>query len=88
MTRLVIYAVLAFLLVRALWRLLSGIVDGASLGTGRRAGRPGRLRPSEKMARDPVCGTFVLPSRAVTSGSGESIRYFCSDDCRRRFVSR
>jgi YHS domain-containing protein len=85
--RILLLAVLAFLVVRALWRLLFGIVEGASSG-GQVGGRRGGLRRGEKMERDPVCGTFVLPSRALTSGSGDSTRYFCSEDCRRRFALR
>jgi YHS domain-containing protein len=86
--RLVLFAVLGFLIVRAMWRLLYGIVEGASSAGAVNGRRPGRLRRSEKMERDPVCGTFVLPSRALTSGSGETIQYFCSEECRRRFVAR
>ncbi len=79
--------VLGVLIVRALWRLVSGIVEGVSLAQGS-SGRPGTLRQSEMMERDPICGTYVLPSRALISGSGEEVRYFCSDTCRRAFAAR
>jgi YHS domain-containing protein len=40
------------------------------------------------LARDPVCGTFVVPSRAVTAGSGSEIRFFCSEKCRRSYQGK
>jgi YHS domain-containing protein len=86
MARILLFAVLGILIIRALWRLLYGIVEGASSAPG--AGNPARLRRGEKMARDPVCGTYVLPSRALSSASSGTIQYFCSEDCRRRFAAR
>jgi YHS domain-containing protein len=86
MARLLLFAVLGVLVIRALWRLLYGIVEGAASSPGGR--RPGPLQQGEKMERDPVCGTFVLPSRALSSASGGTVKYFCSEDCRRRFAAR
>jgi YHS domain-containing protein len=37
------------------------------------------------MARDPVCGTFVLPERALTLVDGRSRVFFCSDVCRDKY---
>ena len=34
------------------------------------------------MERDPVCGTFVVPERAVTLAAGSRVLYFCSGACR------
>ncbi len=67
-----------FLLARAIWRFVAGVLDGMSSPrqTASADGAPVAL------ARDPVCGTYVVPSRAVTSGRGESLRYFCSERCR------
>lgn len=40
-------------------------------------------------AIDPVCGRSVeLHTARYTTGSGEATRYFCSDDCRRRFAAK
>ena len=49
---------------------------------------PGRKGQSVGLVRDPVCGTFVLPSKALTSGSGSNTRYFCSEKCRNDFGHR
>jgi len=84
MLRVFIYTVLLILFARAVAKFWSGIVEGAS-------GVPPRERSSHvpqrgvQMARDPVCGTFVVPGRAVTlSVAGEAL-YFCSAECRDRF---
>ena len=69
---------LLFFVVRAISRLLRGIAEGM---------RPPRdEQPSAvPLARDPVCGTFVVPSRALTAGSGAEMRFFCSENCRRTY---
>jgi YHS domain-containing protein len=84
MLRLILFALLAIFVARALWRLLDGIVDGASHGrTASRA--PDR---GVSMVRDPVCGTFVLPASAVTLVDGRARIYFCSDICRDKYRAR
>jgi YHS domain-containing protein len=40
------------------------------------------------MARDPVCGTFVIPERAVTIDDGSRQVHFCSTECRDAFRAR
>jgi len=79
--RLALFVILAFFVARAFWRLLDGIVEGASRG-GRRSRVPQRGVP---MVRDPVCGTFVVADRAVTISDGRTRVYFCSDACRDKY---
>jgi YHS domain-containing protein len=38
-----------------------------------------------QMVRDPVCGTFLLPDRALTLGDGRTQVFFCSDACRDKY---
>jgi YHS domain-containing protein len=83
LVRLLLLALLVLLVGRAVWRLIEGIVAGASLPDG-----GGPLQKSERMVRDPVCGTFVLPSRAVSFASGGHVEYFCSEKCRTAFHHR
>jgi YHS domain-containing protein len=82
--------VLLLVTVRALWRLLSGVM------TGMKHRRPSAASTSStssqsapehgvQMARDPVCGTFVVPDRAVSLADGTSRVYFCSTSCRDRY---
>jgi YHS domain-containing protein len=83
--RFLFWAALLFFIGRAVFRLLGGIVDGAS-----RPRRPPSQPPDkgEMMARDPVCGTFVVPSRAVSLRDQGGTHYFCSEACRSRFAPR
>ena len=37
------------------------------------------------MVRDPVCGTFVVPARALTLSRGGEVHHFCSEECRRAY---
>jgi len=39
----------------------------------------------EEMKRDPVCGTYVPASLAVTSTHKDATIYFCSNSCRDKF---
>jgi YHS domain-containing protein len=40
---------------------------------------------SDELVKDPVCGTYVVRSRAVSRASADVPPYFCSTDCARRF---
>ena len=37
------------------------------------------------MARDPVCGTYVVPDRAVAITDGRQKVFFCSAGCRDKY---
>ena len=82
--RLALFIILAFFVARAFWRLLDGIVEGASRGS-RTSQVPQR---GVQMVRDPVCGTFVVADRAVTLTEGRAQVYFCSDTCRDKYRAR
>jgi len=84
--RLLLQALLVIVLVRALWRLLKGVLEGAGVVQPRQARGPGGA-PAVPLVRDPVCGTFVVPSRALSSGAGAERQYFCSERCRDRYAS-
>jgi YHS domain-containing protein len=81
MLRLILLLIVVALFVRALARLIGGILEGAGY-------RQDSRTPSVKLVRDPVCGIFVVPSQALSSGSGDSARYFCSEKCRRAWDRR
>jgi YHS domain-containing protein len=40
------------------------------------------------MARDPVCGTYVVPDRAVAIDEGRRRLFFCSTACRDQYRTR
>ena len=83
MFKLLLVLVLIVFVARAFWQLVDGVVEGA---TGRRRAGAGRSR-GIAMARDPVCGTFVVPERAVAMTVAGQQVYFCSDACRDRYRS-
>ncbi len=50
-------------------------------------GEAARPRPV-KMSPCPVCGTYVVPGKAISLVSGGSPVYFDSEKCRAEFQSR
>ncbi len=82
---------LFFLFVaRAFWRLVEGVARGA-MGEGAAPAPPGRRGPAApaavKMTQCPVCGTYVVPEKAITGVSKGKIVHFCSDACRATFAA-
>ena len=75
----VLRVLLILFIARAVWRFLYGVFQGME---PRRQGTTGRASASVALVRDPVCGTYVVPGRALTLGSGASLKYFCSERCR------
>ena len=84
--RFLLFVVLALFVLRSIWRLFEGIVEGAT-GARRTDGRSRVPQRGAPMMRDPVCGAFVVQSRARTATRGDEQAYFCSDDCRRAWLS-
>ena len=78
MTGWIIRLILLYFIVRAVMRLVRGIVEGMSVP---RVEEPVAV----PLAKDPICGTFVVPAQALTSGSGAQTRFFCSEKCRRAY---
>jgi YHS domain-containing protein len=70
----------AILIIRLIWKFVANVVSGA------RQPRPGGAKPRVALVRDPVCGTYVEPSRALSTRAGGATHYFCSKECQRSFV--
>ena len=87
MTRVLLLAVLLLTLAWAFWRLVDGVIETFGGATDKRQ-RKRRGAPAVKLARDPVCGTWVSPGNARYLQDGSTTHYFCSDECRRKFQSR
>lgn len=93
MLEVVLDIVFTVVVIRAIWKLLQGVMAGLS-------GAPGGARPSRpatpagppaqgvQMARDPVCGTYVVPERALSIRDGRQPVYFCSDACRDKYRAK
>ena len=80
-----LWLVLSAVIVRAIWRMVDGVMAGmsgqrsSSQASGSRGGPPAR---GVQMVRDPVCGTYVVPDRAVSLTDGSRQIFFCSTACR------
>ena len=59
--------------------LSAGVAEGCQ---GPPAPRPPKAVP---LVRDPVCGIYVVPSTALSSGAGSQTKFFCSENCRRTY---
>ena len=83
--RLIFYVVLLIFIIRALRSLWGGIVEGFNRPASSRGGVPAR---GVQMMRDPVCGTYVIPERALSLSIGREVLYFCSPGCRDEYRTR
>jgi YHS domain-containing protein len=81
MLRWLLIAILIVFVIRALSRLMTGVLEGAGYR------RDGGTQPSVKLVRDPVCGMFVMPGKALTATASGETRYFCSEACRRKWTA-
>jgi YHS domain-containing protein len=84
--RIVLEFVLLTIIGRTFWRMVDGLIEGMTGNPRRRSQQTSSRVPqapaSVQMKRDPVCGTFVLPDRAVTLTIGREPIFFCSAECR------
>ena len=82
MARLIFWIIVLAILGRLLWRLMYAIFEGAGML------KEPHERTTVKLVRDPVCGTYVAPTTALTAGSGAATQYFCSEKCRKQWDHR
>jgi uncharacterized protein len=80
--RFALYALLILLLFRALGRFFGGLLQGMGAAPRREPGAGRRVQ----MVRDPVCGTFVIPGRALAVRDDAGLHHFCSEKCRQAFL--
>jgi YHS domain-containing protein len=89
MLRWLLIAILIVFVIRALSRLMTGVLEGAGYRRdgGARSFGSAQGRPAVKLVRDPVCGMFVMPGKALTATASGETKYFCSDTCRRTWTA-
>ena len=83
--------VLFMVIARTFWNFVEAVVRGAGpSGQGRPQGRGRASSPPTpvKMQQCPVCGTYVVPGKAISLVSGGQPVYFDSEKCRAEFQSR
>ena len=95
LARFLLLLTLFIVIARTFWRFIDAVVRGAS-GPAPQAGRrpgpfdsaQGRPPAPVKMQQCPVCGTYVVPGKAISVVSGGSPIYFDSEKCRAEYQSR
>ena len=83
LSRFLLLFVLFVVIARLFWRFVDGIIKGASGSSSQSSGRGGAA--PVKMLPCPVCGTYVVPGKAITLVRGGAPIYFCSDKCRSEY---
>ena len=82
MLRIILLGILLLIVARLFWRVVDGIIEGAT-------GQPRRqVRAGVKLRRDPVCGTYVTPGSSLSLTAGGTTQYFCSEKCRNEYLAR
>lgn len=86
-TRALLIFALFLVIARVFWKFVEGVVSGAA-APGPQSGRRGGVQTGVKMLPCPVCGTYVVPGKAISVTGGSGPVYFCSDKCRAAYVPR
>ncbi len=80
----VIRFLLLALVLRAVVSFVKGLLLGASGSRSKEANRANR-RDGVPLVKDPICGTYIERSHAVSIRTGGIVHYFCSETCKRKF---
>jgi YHS domain-containing protein len=75
-----IFPLLLFLVVRS---ILGSLFKRGRDSVMQRGAQPA---PSMELKKDPVCGTYVSPASGVSRSVQGHLIYFCSKECRDKFV--
>jgi YHS domain-containing protein len=86
--RFLLILLLFWLIARGFWRLMEGIVRGATSGPQAGPAASSRAPGAVKMSQCPVCGTYVVPGKAISLTHGGQVFYFCGDLHRAEFQAR
>ena len=87
LARFLLLLALFVVIARTFWRFIDAVVRGAS-GPPPQPGRRQGPTAAVKMQQCPVCGTYVVPGKAISMISGGSPIYFDSEKCRAEYQSR
>jgi len=81
----VIRVLVMALILRAVVSFVRGLSSGFNGSQATVGGGPRQSRGSVPLVKDPVCGTYVEPTHAVSTRTGSTVHYFCSETCRQTF---
>ena len=88
MFRLLLLLALFWVIARVFWRFIDGVVRGATMPPPGSGGRKSNAPSPVKMQPCPICGTYVVPGKAISAVSSGAPVHFCSEKCRSEFVAR
>jgi hypothetical protein len=81
MIRLLFYAILIYLAYRFLKPWIASLINSSNNDP------QDSSSPAEaELIRDPQCGTYFLRQRGVEARIGGSSVYFCSNECRDKYL--
>ena len=81
--RLLIFAILGVVIYRVLKSVFGGTGSGRVDSS---YGPPEQV--DDVMVKDPVCGTYFPKRDGVTVNTSHDVLYFCSDQCRQRYLAQ
>ena len=87
MARFILLMLLFVTTARTFWRFVDAVVRGAT-GPAPSGGRRSTAPAAVRMQQCPVCGTYVVPGKAISLISGGAPVYFDTETCRAEFQSR
>jgi YHS domain-containing protein len=85
LARFILLFILILAAARFFWRLVESVMRAAAGPVNTAQGRP---PAAVKMQPCPVCGTYVVPGKAISIVSHGAPVYFCSDKCRAEYRPR
>jgi YHS domain-containing protein len=88
LARFILLFILILAAARFFWRLIETVMRAAAGPPPQGGNRNSRTPVSVKMQPCPVCGTYVVPGKAISAVSSGAPVYFCSDKCRAEYQSR
>ena len=88
MIRFLLLSILLTIAARTFWRMVDGAIEGYAGESRSPLPSSGVPAKGVQMFRDPVCGTYVLPDRALTLTDGSRRIFFCSTTCRDKYRAR
>lgn len=84
----IIIQIIRFILLGAVLYLLYKVIKGEPLSFTslfKRKRKPQDAKKLEEMKKDPVCGTYLPESQALTYKYDGQTYYFCSPECKQKF---
>jgi len=85
--RLLVWAFALYAIWKWMRKLLQNWIQ-AEPGSRTRLRKEGDLPLSGHMHKDPVCGMYVAEASAFPHHRGGEVYYFCSSECREKFISQ